>query len=58
MSKVLRCGEIVPGCDFEAHGETEDEVMHQAAAHAKNDHGIGEITPELAAKVKGAIHEE
>jgi predicted small metal-binding protein len=57
MSKVLRCGDIVPGCAFEAHGGTEDEVMQQAADHARTDHGISEISPELAAAVQGAIRE-
>jgi predicted small metal-binding protein len=45
-------------CDFEAHGETEQQIMQKAAEHAKEVHGISEITPELAAKVKSAIHDE
>lgn len=57
MTKVLRCGDLMPGCDFEARGETEDEILQKAAAHAKNDHGM-EVTPELAEKVRGAIRNE
>lgn len=57
MTKVLRCSDLVPGCDFKAEGETEDEVLQKAAAHAKNEHGMN-VTPELAEKVKGAIQDK
>ena len=57
MAKVLRCRDLMPGCDFEAHGASEDEVLQKAAAHAKNDHGI-EVTPDLAQKVRSAIKDE
>ena len=58
MPKVLRCNDLMPGCSFEAHGASEDEVLSQAAEHAKTAHNITEITPELATMVKGAIHDE
>jgi len=45
-------------CDFEARGDTEQQVLQQAAEHAKDVHKIPNITPELAAKVKAAIHDE
>ena len=32
--------------------------MQKAAEHAKSEHQIPEITPELAVKVKSAIHDE
>jgi len=53
--KVLKCGDLMPGCDFHAEGESADEVLQKAAAHAAEAHGITEVTPELAAKVKAAI---
>ncbi|HYE90925.1 MAG: DUF1059 domain-containing protein [Candidatus Rokubacteria bacterium] len=55
MAKVLKCGELFPGCSIEARGETEDEILQQAAAHAKRDHGVKEIDAATLAKVKGAI---
>lgn len=58
MSKVLRCREVGMDCDFEARGENEQQVMQKVAEHAKEKHHINEITPELAAKVKSAIHDE
>ncbi len=54
MTKVLECGSLMPGCDFQAKGATVDEVLQQAAVHAKEVHGL-DVTPELAEKVKAAI---
>ncbi len=53
--KHLRCRDVGMDCDFEASGRTEDEVVQKAAAHAARDHGITEITPELATRVRAAI---
>jgi len=54
-TRRMACGAIVPGCAFTATAETEEELMELVAAHAKHDHGVTEVTPELAAKVKAAI---
>ena len=55
MAKQLRCRDVGMNCDFETQGDTEDEVLKQAAAHARTAHQITDMTPELAAKVRGAI---
>jgi len=55
MAKVLRCGELFPGCSIEAHGETEEEILKQAAEHVRRDHGIGQIDAATLANVKAAI---
>jgi predicted small metal-binding protein len=57
MSKQLTCGDVVSGCAFTATAKTEDELLAKVAEHAHDVHGLGEITPELAAKVKAAIKE-
>jgi predicted small metal-binding protein len=54
-AKHIACAEIVPDCDFTASAGTEEELLKKVAAHAAHDHGITEVTPELAAKVKAAI---
>jgi predicted small metal-binding protein len=53
--KHIACGQIVPDCPFTATASTEEELLEKVVAHAQHDHGITEITPELAAKVKAAI---
>ena len=55
MGKVLRCGDLFPGCSIEARGETEEEILKQAAEHAKRDHGVVQIDAGALAKVKAAI---
>ena len=56
--KVMKCGDVVPGCKFVAKGENEQEVLGKAAEHAKQDHGMDSIPNEVLAKVKSAIHDE
>ena len=55
--KYIACAAIVPDCPFEATAPTEEELMQMVAAHAAHTHGITEITPELAAKVKASIQD-
>jgi len=55
MAKELRCRDVGLDCDFQARGDTEDEVLRQAATHARTAHQITEMPPELAAKVRAAI---
>jgi predicted small metal-binding protein len=58
MTKVLKCGDVVPGCDFEMTGSSEYEVLQKAAEHAKSAHGLDSIPPDVVEKVRGAIHDE
>jgi predicted small metal-binding protein len=57
MSKVLSCRSVGVDCDFEAHGETEEEILAKAKEHAQLEHGFDGIPPELLEKVKAAIKE-
>ena len=58
MGKVLNCGDVKPGCNFEIRGNTEEEVLQKAAEHAKSEHGLETIPPDVLAKVRGAIHDD
>lgn len=53
--KQIACGNVVPGCSFEASAPTEAELLAKIGAHARESHGLSEIPPEIAAKVKQAI---
>lgn len=55
MAKQIACNDVMKGCAFTATATTEEELLAKAAAHAREKHGVREITPELAAKVKAAI---
>jgi predicted small metal-binding protein len=55
MSYSLACGDVVEGCTTTLEAGSEDELMAKAAGHARDEHGVTEISPELAGQVKGAI---
>ncbi len=54
--KHIACGDVVEGCAFRASAANEQELLEKVVEHAAHDHGVTEMTPELAAKVKAAIH--
>jgi predicted small metal-binding protein len=58
MSKVLRCADVGMNCSFEARGETEEEILKQAAPHAKEVHQLESIPPEVLQKIRQAIRDE
>jgi predicted small metal-binding protein len=55
MGKQIACGDVVEGCSFTAEAASESELVEKVKAHAAREHGVEEITPELADKVKAAI---
>ena len=58
MAKVLNCGDVAPGCNFEMRGESEHDVLRKAADHAKTAHNMESIPPEMLSKIKSAIRDE
>jgi predicted small metal-binding protein len=58
MGKILKCGDVKPGCVAEIRGNSEEEILQKAAEHAKTDHGMDSIPPDVLAKVRAAIHDE
>ena len=57
MAKSIKCRDVGVDCDFEAKANTVEELMQKCAEHAKTEHGMKDIPPELAAKVQAAIRE-
>jgi len=55
MDKVLRCGDLFPGCQAEAEGKTDEEVLRHAGEHARAVHGVERLDEATAAKVRAAI---
>lgn len=54
-AKRIACADVVPGCDFTASADSEEALMAQVVSHAAHAHGVTEVTPDLAAKVKAAV---
>ncbi|MDX6422808.1 MAG: hypothetical protein QOI67_279 [Gaiellaceae bacterium] len=55
--KEFRCGDVVPGCEHEFEGESEDEILHQITAHARDEHGMDEVPPEVVDTIRSKISE-
>ena len=53
--KQFACGNVVPGCDGVVTGETENDVLAAAAAHAASAHGMDEVPDEVVAAIRGGI---
>jgi predicted small metal-binding protein len=55
MEKRLQCNAVVPGCPAEMRCMTDEEVLRQAAEHARTAHGIEQMDEQTTAKVRAAI---
>lgn len=55
--KLFSCGELVPGCDARFEAESEGELFHQIAAHARDEHGMDEVPPEVEDRIRDRIVE-
>jgi predicted small metal-binding protein len=53
--KEFSCGDVVPGCKAKFRANSDDELLQQVAEHARDGHGIHQITAELASAVKRNI---
>jgi len=55
MPKVLKCGDVMPGCAVVLEGRDDAEVLRKAAEHAKSAQGMATVPPDVANKVRAAI---
>ncbi len=53
--KQFACGTVVDGCDGVVTGETTDDVLAAAAAHAAEAHGMTDVPDEVVAAIKAGI---
>lgn len=47
MKFQLSCGDAVPGCSARFEDESRDRILEQVVAHARDDHGVTDVTPEM-----------
>jgi len=55
--KKLNCSDAGFDCKGVLTAGTEEEILQQAAAHAKEVHGVT-VTPEMAQQIKSLIKDE
>ncbi|MHA7248330.1 DUF1059 domain-containing protein [Arthrobacter tecti] len=53
--KSFACGDVVPSCEAHWVCSTEDEILVNVAAHAREVHGLVEISDDLALSVRRSI---
>jgi len=44
MTRVLYCHDLVPGCRFEARGDSDEEILAEFADHISTVHGMTDIS--------------
>lgn len=57
MAYEFECENVIPGCEGKVQGETKEDVLQAAAEHAKETHGMAELSNDVVEKVKASIHE-
>lgn len=55
MAYEFECTNVIPGCEGKVSGETPDDVLQAAAAHAAEVHDLAELPDEVVEAVKAAI---
>jgi len=56
MELEFSCRDVGVDCDYLIHGQTEEELFKNAAAHGKSAHRMDQIPPEVMEKARSAIH--
>ncbi|HUP03139.1 MAG TPA: DUF1059 domain-containing protein [Bryobacteraceae bacterium] len=57
MAKAFKCRDAGMDCDFQTTGETIEEVLRKATAHAKNAHGQQQLSQETLGRMRQSIRE-
>ena len=55
MRYKLSCGDAMPGCSARFEDESRDVILEQVAAHAREAHGVTDVTPEMLAAIGANI---
>lgn len=58
MAKVLRCEDVMPGCDKVIQGKNDEEVFAKAEEHVRKDHNMRIIVPSVMDRIEAAIKEK
>lgn len=56
--KKIACGDLVPGCGYEARANTEAQLLEKVSSHVRSAHPEIELTPRMVEAVKAKVREE
>jgi len=55
--KQLLCGSVVQDCGAVFRAGTEQEILAQVASHARDDHGMEVLPPEVVERARANIED-
>jgi predicted small metal-binding protein len=55
--KAFRCGVLVPGCYATFQGESDEEILRQVVVHAREQHGMDQVPPDVVNEIRAEITE-
>lgn len=55
MKYSLSCGDAVPGCSARFEDDSRERILELVVAHARNDHGVTDVSPDMLAAIDGNI---
>jgi predicted small metal-binding protein len=47
MTYALSCGDAMPGCSARFEEDSRERVLELVTQHAREDHGVTDVTPEM-----------
>jgi predicted small metal-binding protein len=47
MKFRLSCGDAMPGCSARFEDDSREVILQQVAVHAREAHGVVDVTPEM-----------
>jgi len=47
MKFKLSCGDAMPGCSARFEEDSSERILELVAAHAREAHGVTDVTPEM-----------
>jgi predicted small metal-binding protein len=55
--KAINCRDVGVDCDYEARGNTPEEMMQKLTEHARSVHNMREVPPDLQTKARKAMRD-
>lgn len=55
MKFTLACGDAVPGCSARFEDDSRERILELVAVHAREDHGVTDVSPEMLAAIDANI---
>jgi predicted small metal-binding protein len=53
--KQFRCDDVVPGCEWVTRNDDEQQLFQEISVHARDEHGMDEVPPEVVDQIRGVI---